>query len=90
MLVTKLCWGLYDGDRFKMLVTESFYWRLFRYEFNRSPTSQTCHQHIASPTSVTNIDVTKILACHIFLSFRIQKSTFHPIFEKMEYSQVSI
>ena len=25
----------------------------------RSPTSQTCHQHIWSPTSVTNIDVTK-------------------------------
>ena len=27
---------------------------------NRSPTSQTCHQHIWSPTSVTNIDVTII------------------------------
>ena len=25
---------------------------------NRSPTSQTCHQHIWSPTSVINIDVT--------------------------------
>ena len=25
---------------------------------NRSPISQTCHQHIWSPTSVTNIDVT--------------------------------
>ena len=25
---------------------------------NRSPTSQTCHQHIWSPTFVTNIDVT--------------------------------
>ena len=25
---------------------------------NRSPTSQTCHQHIGSPTTVTNIDVT--------------------------------
>ena len=36
----------------------------FRYDpdflnvFNRSLTSQTCHQHIRSPTSVTNIDVT--------------------------------
>ena len=29
---------------------------------NRSPTSQTWHQHIWSPTSVTNIDVTNILA----------------------------
>ena len=25
---------------------------------NRSPTSQTCHQHIWSPTSFTNIDLT--------------------------------
>ena len=24
---------------------------------NRSPTSQTCHQHLWSPTSVTNIDI---------------------------------
>ena len=27
---------------------------------------------------------------YFFSSFRIQKSTFHPIFEKMEYSQVPI
>ena len=32
------------------------------------------------------MDVTKIFAYNIFLSFRIQKSTFYPIFEKMEYS----
>ena len=30
----------------------------FLNALNRSPTSQTCHQHIWSPTSVTNIDVT--------------------------------
>ena len=28
---------------------------------NRSPTSQTCYQHIWSPTSVTNIDATTFL-----------------------------
>ena len=28
---------------------------------NQSPTSQTCRQHISSPTSVTNIDVAKML-----------------------------
>ena len=28
---------------------------------NRSPTSQSCHQHIWSPTFVTNIDVTVII-----------------------------
>ena len=73
MLVTSLCWWLYDGDWFEMLVAESLCWRLFSLcwwfsqciksvinIFNRSPTSQTCHQHIWSPTSVTNIDVTKI------------------------------
>ena len=45
------------GDRFKMLVTESFlatlslFWWFFS-ELNRSPTSQSCHQHITSPTSM--------------------------------------
>ena len=67
MLVTSLCWWLYDGDRFEMLVAESLCWRLFSLCWwfsrfikwvtnilNRSPTSQTCNQHIWSPTSVTN------------------------------------
>ena len=71
MLVTSLCWWLYDGDRFEMLVAESLCWWLFSLCWwfslciksvtnilNRSPTSQTCHQLIWSPTSVTNIDVT--------------------------------
>ena len=64
MLVTSLCWWLYDGDRFEMLVTESLCWwfsQCFKSVTNildRSPISQTCHQHIWSPTSVTNIDVT--------------------------------
>ena len=63
MLVT--LWIInYDGDWFHMLVAESLCWRLFCYVgdflnvLNGSPTSQTCHQHIWSPTSVTNIDVT--------------------------------
>ena len=54
-----------------MLVAESLVGDIFslRWRFsqciksvinilNRSPTSQTCHQHIRSSTSVTNIDVT--------------------------------
>ena len=70
-LVTSLCWWLYYGDWFQMLVAESLCWRLFSLcrwfcqciksvtnILNRSPTSQTCHQDIWSPTSVTNIDVT--------------------------------
>ena len=63
-MVTSLCWWLYEGDWFEMLVTESLCWRLFRYVddflnvLNRSPTSKTCHQHIWSQTSVTNIDLT--------------------------------
>ena len=71
MLVTTLCWRLYDGDWFQMLMAESLCWRLFSLCWrisqciksvtnilNRSPTSQTFHQHIWSPTSVTNIDAT--------------------------------
>ena len=71
MLVISLCWWLYDGDWFQMLVKESLWWRLFSLCWlfsqciksvinilNRSPTSQICHQHIWSPTSVTNIDIT--------------------------------
>ena len=42
----------------------SLYWwfsqcmKLFTFILKWSPTSQTCHQHIWFPTSVTNIDVT--------------------------------
>ena len=64
MLVTSIV------DDFMMVTDFKSWWQnhnigdFFRYvgEFlnvlNRSPTSQTCHQHIWSPTSVTNIDVT--------------------------------
>ena len=44
------------GDWYLMLVPNFWCWWL-----DMSPTSQTCHQHIWSPTSVTNIDVTVIL-----------------------------
>ena len=70
MLVTSLCWWLYDGDRFEMLVAESLCWRRFLLCWwfsqsiesvakilNRSPISQSCHQLIWSQTSVTNIHV---------------------------------
>ena len=62
-------WHRYVGD-FMMATDFRCWWQnhyvgdLFRYVgdflnvLNRSPTSQTCHQHIWSPTSVTNIDVT--------------------------------
>ena len=71
MLVTSFCWWLYDSDWFGMMVAESLCLRLFSLYWwfsqcmksatnilNQSPTSQTCHQHIWSQTSVTNIDVT--------------------------------
>ena len=73
MFMTSLCWWLYDGDWFQMLVAKSLCWRLFSLclrffqciksitnILNRSSTSQTCHQRIWSPTSVTNIDVTMV------------------------------
>ena len=65
------CWWLYDCDWFQTLVAESLCWRLFSLFWwfsqciksvtnilNRSLTSQSCHQHIWFPTSVTKIDVT--------------------------------
>ena len=72
MLMTTLCWWFYDGDRFKMLVTDSLCRRLFRNEndcyniLNWLTTSGTCHQHILSPTSVTDIDVTSRRSCPDF------------------------
>ena len=52
MLVTLWwCLTLDVGGRIIMLATKIL---------NRSPTSQTCHQHIWSPISVTNIDVTSM------------------------------
>ena len=88
MLATILCWWLYDGDRFKILVTDSRCWWQIQYVGNYlhyvgyfsmyqtiiildgSPTSQNCHQHISSPTSLANVHifVTKIrheMSCKI-------------------------
>ena len=69
MLVTSLCWLLYDGDGFEMLAN-FHYVGDFLNVLNRSPTSQTCHQHVWSPTSVTNIDLT---ATDINMKSRIVK-----------------
>ena len=69
MMVTDLrCWwqNHYVGDSFR-------YANDFLNVFNRSPTSQTCHQHIWSPTSVTNIDVID--------DYRIQKLFLRTVFE---------
>ena len=58
-MVTDLrCWwhNHYVGDFF-------CYVGDLRNVLNRSSTSQTCHQHIRSRTSVTNIDVT---VCNLY------------------------
>ena len=63
VLVTMLFWWLFKYDRFKIFVTKSYCWRLFLLccwflsALNRSTTSQSCNQHISSPTSAKNIDV---------------------------------
>ena len=48
------CWWLYDGDWFEVLVAESLWFSHCRESvtniLNRSPTSQTCHQHINPKT----------------------------------------
>ena len=68
MLVTLWWWLIRDvGGRIIMLAT--FFLLCWRFSqciksvtnvLNRSPTSQTCHQHKLSPTSGTNIDVAKL------------------------------
>ena len=48
MMVTTLCWWLFDYDRFKMLVTNHNVGDIFSYVgdfFDRWPTSVTCYQH---------------------------------------------
>ena len=71
MLVTSSSWWIKVGDDFWTLVTESRCWCPTLPTSNvknsgccwlklakPSPISYGCHQHISSPTSVTNIDVT--------------------------------
>ena len=78
------CWWLTVGDNFRMLarikilVTSLGCWcptLVLRYRgcwwpkrLKPSPTSENCHQHISSPTSVTSIDVAKAILYwgHIF------------------------
>jgi len=74
LLVTTLCWWPYDGDRFKVLIAESFWRWLFIVRLmtfcnikDRSPPSQTCHQLI-SPSSVTNINITSLSESRSFMS----------------------
>ena len=48
--------------------------------FNQSPITQTCHQHIWSPTSVTNIDVTTISPHYRLKSIPAKCSLYHRCF----------
>ena len=54
LLVTLLCWWLYDGDWFEMLMAFLLYW-WFLNELNRSPTSQTCHKHLKLVTNTSGL-----------------------------------
>ena len=55
MLVTSLCWCLYDGDWFKMLVAESLCWRLFSLCWRFS-------QCIKSVTNISNLSPTHLVS----------------------------
>ena len=77
MLVILRWWLIWDvGGRIIMLATFSLCWwfsqciKSVTNILNRSPTSQTCHQHIWSSTSVTNIDVTIHSVCNIIYILR--------------------
>ena len=60
MLVTMLCWWFYNGDRFKMAVTESICWRLFSFccWFFQCIKSVTNVLNWSPTHFVSNIDVT--------------------------------
>ena len=99
MLMTSLPWWLYDGDRFQMLVAESLCCRLFSLcwwfsqcikpvteMLNRSLTSQTCHHHIWSPASVTNIDVTVHMIWFIWYHEELRRVVYQNLFKWDELS----
>ena len=62
-MLHNLCWWLYDGDWFQMLVAESLCWRLFSlcWWISQCIKSVTNISNL-SPATVTNIDVTAVLA----------------------------
>ena len=77
MLVTLLWWQIQDvGDRIPMMATFLIILVIFsRIKsvtniLNGLPTSQSSHQHISSPTPVTNIDVA---------SSETSYSVYHPV-----------
>ena len=64
MMITLMVTVLDDGDRFgvadKIIILATFFVMLVIFVTNiltLSPTSFTCHQHIWSQTSITNIDI---------------------------------
>jgi len=77
MMVTDLRWwqNHYVDDFFSLCWWFSQCIKSVTNILNRSPTSQTCRQHIWSPTSVTNIDVTfrvhLYIDCMIFLIIEV-------------------
>ena len=88
-------WHCYVGDF--MVVTVLRCWRLFSLCWwffqciksvtnilNRSLTSQTCHQHISSPTSVTNINVTDL---DVHLNSSIEEGNVGYVFPRVIWLQ---
>ena len=61
MLVTSLCWWLYDGDWFEMLVAESLCWRLFSLCWDLINV-KIGHQHPESVTNISNLSPTHLVS----------------------------
>ena len=87
MLVTLSWWQFFDvSDIISILVTPFGCWcptlmfkdrgSWWKKRIKLSPTSQSCPQHILSPTSVTNIDVAKNNNLSIFIA-HCKSSYFH-------------
>ena len=70
MLLTLWWWLIWDVGGSIIMLATFIVMVIFSNVLNRSPTSQTCHQHIWSSTSVTNIDVTIHSVCNIIYILR--------------------
>ena len=84
MLVTFLWWHLEDVGDF-IDNGPLCWWLIYSVTnfWNRSPIFQSCHQHISSPTSVTNIDVALWMLWRLeFFAILVKGSTKHFLVEK--------
>ena len=78
MFVTLLCWWLYDGDWFQMLMTESLFWRLFWLCWWFS-------QCITSVTNISNLSTTHLVS-YLVTKIDVTSQTFMAYWTKFDWT----